>query len=275
METATARSAPTSCATAFDSVLTMGLIGGTAYVTAALAHETIGHSAGCLASGGRVLLFTSVHIESSQTGRLIDLAGPVAGLVAGGIFWWLLRRFHQARPATRMFLWMAMSCNLLWATGYLSYSGVIGTGDWLALTRGRAPGWFWGTALVAAGALAYVATIFLVAGELRRFTAGRDPAVVRRRSRRMVLAAYLGAGVTACAAGALDPAGAAWAILENSAPASLLAGVGLLFVPWLRGRLGETPGAGSAPVLRSWGWLLAGTLVIGSFIAVLGPGVRP
>jgi hypothetical protein len=275
MEPAPARSAPPDSAPAPDDRLTMALIGGAAYVSAAVAHETIGHGAACLASGGRVLLFSSVHIESSVSNSFIDLAGPTMGLVAGGIFWGLLRGLRRTASATQLFLWLAMSCNLLWATGYLPYSGVVGAGDWLALIQGRTPGWFWISALVGGGALAYVAAVWLVAAEMRRFTAGTDPIVVRRRCWRMVLTAYLAGGLTACAAGALDPNGAVWAILNNSAPASFLAGVGLLVVPWLRSRFRETMGASSAPVVRSRGWLLAGTGVIGVFVAVLGPGIRP
>ena len=275
MEPAPARTAPPHSAPVSDDLLTVVLIGGAAYVSAAVAHETIGHGVACLASGGRILLFSSVHIESSLSNSFIDLAGPTMGLVAGGLCWSLLRAFRRSTTGTQLFLWLAMSGNLLWATGYLPYSGVVGAGDWLALIRGHTPGWFWVSALVAGGALAYVAAVWLAAAELRRFTAGTDPIVVRRRCWRMVLTAYLAGGLTACAAGALDPNGAAWAILNNSAPASFLAGVGLLVVPWLRSRLGETPGASGTPVVRTRGCLLASAAVIGVFVAVLGPGIRP
>jgi len=258
-----------------DDGLTVALVGGAAYVTAAVAHETIGHGAACLVSGGHVLCFSSVHIVTMTSSGFIDLAGPCSGLLAGGLFWLLLRGMRRASTAVRLFLWLAMTCNLLWATGYIPYSCVLGEGDWLALIRGCEPQWIWRAALGLAGAAAYVGVIFLAAAELRAFTAGTDAATVRRRSRRLVLIAYLAGGATACAAGALDPAGAAWAITNNSAPASFLAGIGLLFVPWLRGRMESVPEAGRAMVIRTWGIALLCAALVGVFIAVLGRGIRP
>ena len=258
-----------------DDGLTVALVGGAAYVTAAVAHETIGHGAACLVSGGHVLCFSSVHIVTMTRSGFIDLAGPCNGLLAGGLFWLLLRRMRRASTAVKLFLWLAMASNLLWATGYIPYSCWLDDGDWLALIRGCEPQWAWRAAFGLAGAAAYVGVVLLAAAELRAFTAGGDDATLRRRSRRLVLIAYLAAGVTACAAGALDPGGAVWAITNNSAPASFLAGIGLLFVPWLRGRMASVPEAGRTMVSRTWGLALWCGALVGVFIAVLGRGIRP
>jgi len=72
------RSAP-----AIDDLVTLILIGGASYVAAAVAHETIGHGLATVASGGRVLLFSSVHILTDRSTRLIDIAGPTNNLIAG------------------------------------------------------------------------------------------------------------------------------------------------------------------------------------------------
>jgi len=257
------RSAP-----AIDDLVTLILIGGASYVAAAVAHETIGHGLATVASGGRVLLFSSVHILTDRSTRLIDIAGPTNNLIAGAVFWALLRFNRGATTTTRLFLWLAMARNLFWGTGYMLYSGVLGQGDWLSLIRGLKPDWFWLLALEFTGAVTYGLSVILAAREARGF------AIDDRRFWRIIRVTYFAGGAVACAAAALDPAGAGWAIAENAAPASLLAGIGFWAVPWLRSRLGEGTIAGADTVRPSTAWIMGAVLLIVFFIAVLGPGIK-
>jgi hypothetical protein len=252
-----------------DDLITLVLVGGASYVAAAVAHETIGHGLATFATGGKVLLFSSVHILTDRSTRLIDIAGPTNNLIAGALFLALLRLFRRAPLATRLFLWLAMARNLLWGTGYMLYSGVLGQGDWLSLIRGLKPEWAWLLALEFTGAATYGLSVLLAVREARSF------AVDRVRLRDIIIVTYLAGGVVACAAAALDPAGPVWAITENAAPASFLAGIGLLAVPWLRPRLGGEPKVDPGDTVQaSIGWIAGGVLMIVFFVAVLGPGIR-
>lgn len=257
-----------------DDALTLFLIGGVAYVTAAIAHETIGHGIATYLMGGKVSLFTSVHLLGTVTGRFIDIAGPLNNLIVGCIFYALLRRLRFAATPTRMFLWMAMSCNLLWGSGYMIYSAVLNWGDWMALIRGLNPQWFWRTILAAIGCVGYVSAFFAAAKELNTFVCASFSSLALQRLFRMVAISYLGAGITACAAGCLDPNGAVWAIAENSAPASFLADSGLLLSPLIGFKLQRLASIAADPIQRTRLQLVACTLAISVFIAILGRGIR-
>ena len=253
-----------------DDFVTLILIGGASYVAAAVAHETIGHGLATVLTGGKVLLFSSVHILTGRSTRFIDIAGPTNNLIAGALFWVLLRRLRQASAASRLFLWLAMARNLFWGTGYMLYSGVLGAGDWLSLIKGLQPGWLWVLLLELTGAVTYGLAALLAAREARCF------AMSTPRLWRVIAVTYLAGGAVACAAAAHDPNGAAWAILDNAAPASLLAGVGFFAVPWLRLRLaGDVRAADTDEVKASVGWILVGVAAIIGFVSILGPGLVP
>jgi hypothetical protein len=147
-------------------------------------------------------------------------------------------------------------------------------GDWLALVRGLASPRIGNIALMLVGAAGYGLSVLLSARALPSFVLIDGVRGGRRRLWRLLIIAYLADGITACGAGLFDPQGAGWAIANNSAPASWLAGAGFLALPWLQtGRaIQSTPSA--ARVERSWRWLLVGALGTGFFVFVLGAGIH-
>jgi hypothetical protein len=158
-----------------------------------------------------------------------------------------------------------MAFNLFWFAAQLVFSVVTNTDDWawamhhLGVTGPTRYG------LIVIGALAYLVTIRLSVGQMAPF-AHRS-----KRARRMVLIALLAAGVTACAAAALDH-NAVRAILLHALPQSVLLPVGLLFVPERAARLSAAENQAAA-VVFSIPWVVAAGIVGVLSIIFLGPGI--
>src|SRR5580658_2205809 len=94
-----------------DNLATVGAIGLLAYVSADVAHHALGHGAACLALGGRIRSLSSVFVNCSVTGAVIDLAGPFANLVTGLAAALCIRVVHRTSTPTRLFFILVAAFN--------------------------------------------------------------------------------------------------------------------------------------------------------------------
>jgi len=166
-----------------DDLPTIVAVGLLAYAAADIAHHVLGHRGACLTLGGHVRSLSSVYVDCSLRGAVIDLAGPFANLVAG-----LLAAVlgFRARGCARLFFALATEFNLFWFAGQLIYDAVTVKDDFglPLMMLGSAP--LARYALAAVGLGLYRIAMRAVARLLAPFGAAR--------TRRMALVARLTAG---------------------------------------------------------------------------------
>jgi MFS family permease len=204
-------------------------LGGLAFLAACLIHEGIGHGGTCRLLGGQIAALNSAVFRCAPGSAWVDVAGPLANLIAaliGGIL--LFRLDPRARLREALALFVAF--NACWGAGYLIYSGVTGQGDWAYALRAIA-GDPWSLVVLRvlcglAGALLYPRSLRLLRPRLPRGGS--------------LMAAYLGAGVASMASIALSSDRSAAAFLE-AFNESWLALIGIAIVA-LRHRAGTATG---------------------------------
>ncbi len=256
-------------------ILTVVSIAVVAYILGNVLHEGAGHGGACLLTGGTPLVVSSVHMECSAEGRLVDAGGTIMNLIAGAVFFALGRITNErSSPRLKYFFWISMTVNLFTATGYFLFSGIGGFGDWAEFIKGLGPQWLWRIGLTLLGAVTYGLSVRLSLLELRPLI-GSDKDSRIARARELSKLPYFAGGILACVAGALNPVG--WILVALSAAASTFGGTsGLLWmIDWLSGNripLGSAPEP--SPILRSWPWVVTAAIMAVAFIVVLGPGLR-
>jgi hypothetical protein len=257
--------------------VTVAAIAALAFVLADVAHEVIGHGAAWAALGGRsgvmttTRLIVDTHRLTEAGGRWFSVGGPLGNLVFAGLAWLAQRRAQGLGARARTFLWLSLAFNLLWAVGYLIYSGVLGIGDWAELVRGAAPDWLWRTLLTVLGGMLFLGSERVLAREMHWFAAAGDRDE-GRRARRLVLISYFASAAVACAGALPDPRGASQVLL-SAAPVTFLGGLGLLRTPRFLARLPPRPAAAPGLIARSFAWIAAAVLAAAIFVAGLGPGL--
>lgn len=101
-------------------------VGILSYVVADIIHEVIGHGGTCLIIGNKIELLTSVYFKSSPGNILVDIGGPTANLIFGGLTFYILTRTSFAK----LFLFQVTAYNLFWFSGTILHSAISKTGDW-------------------------------------------------------------------------------------------------------------------------------------------------
>jgi hypothetical protein len=247
-----------------DNIATVGAIGLLAYVSADVAHHALGHGAACVALGGRIRSLSSVFVDCSVTGAVIDLAGPFANLVTGLAAVLCIRLVHRTSTATRLFFILVAAFNLLWFGLQLVFSAATRTDDWAWAMQKFHVGGPVRCAMIAVGGLLYVFTVQFIGTQMAPF------AQPRTRAKRIVGTAWLTAGAIACATAAFDRDAAA-AIVRHAAPQSILLSIGLLFTPARAARLASSDGA-AATVTCSVAWIVISIFIGAASMVFLGPG---
>ncbi len=256
--------------------LTLAALAVVAYALANLLHEVLGHGGACLLVGGHLTALSAVHagcdIASAAAAGTVTAAGTVMNLCAGGLAWLLLRRQGDRLTHARYFAWLFMTVNLLQAAGYWLFSGLMGVGDWAALTAPLRPLWLYRSLLALAGGVGYWSAIVLSLRHLNTMLG--DGANRLPRARTLALVPYFTGGALYVAAGVLNPVSPRLVII--SAAAASFGGTSAL--AWMTRQLATSrfpAGAGPALTLgRSWAWLAAACVTLVVFVAVLGPGLR-
>jgi hypothetical protein len=231
-------------------------------------HEGVGHATLALVTGAQSGVLSTVAWSSPFDSRLVAAGGTLVNLVAGGLFWWALRRAGNASAATRFFLLMAVAFNLFDGTGYFFFSGVTNFGDWAQVIASARPHLLWRTALVAVGVLAYYAAVLLVGvGFVRKFGISADNA----RMRKLTILPYVSAIVLVGVSGIFNPIGMRL-VWQSALPATAGAYSGLL---WFRYYIPKKmpPARNAELIRRNYAWITVGTILAVVFIVVLGRGI--
>lgn len=236
-------------------------------------HELLGHGGACLLVGGHFQAVSSVAMDcrrvSGLASRIVDAGGCVVNLLAAALLVPGMRLARRSRPWLRYFLWLLFTANVFEGGGYLMVLSFAPFGDWNAFVQGLSHPVVWRAGLTALGAVIYFAGFFHARRTLEPFL-GREPKARVRRAWRLAGIPYLVIGLTACAAGALNPLGAK--LLVISAAASSFGGNAWLpMIPQrVRGTRSDTPALalGRSPTL-----LVAGILGLAVLVLLLGPGL--
>jgi len=240
-------------------------------VAADFAHHVLGHGAACLIEGGRINRLSSIFVDCTRTGSLIDLAGPCANLVLGllaalSLFAVRVIRGADHLPSVRrLFLLLLAAFNLMWFAMQLVFSALTRTDDWawpMHEWQAEEPVRY---TMIAVGTLMYVLTVRFIGSSLSPFA--RPPS----RARIIVGTAWLTAGAIACATAAFDhhPATA----LQVAAPQSLLLSIGILFAPRHAARAALSRESAAAPLGLSLWWIAAAAVLAVLSVMYLGPGL--
>lgn len=249
-----------------------------AYILADVLHEGVGHGGACLLAGGKPQMLSSVHFESDTTSlsvaarKFIAAGGTLLNLLAGALFWGLLRGWQRAGSSMKYFLWLAMSVNLFTGAGYFLFSGVGNIGDWAVVIGGWQPHYLWRVGMTAGGLLLYLAMVRVALGEMGRLIGGGAPEQFRR-AKKLALVPYFAGGITSVLAGLFNPVG--MILVAISAGASTFGGTSAF--AWMMevfpsGRFHKSPGP-PLEIPRSLGWIFVGVLVFIPFVLWLGPGI--
>lgn len=253
--------------------LTIAALSIVAYSLVSIVHEALGHGLACLLVGVEPKELTSISFNvdwenvSAANVRIIGAAGTVANLVAGFVFFSLLRSAKSISPHLRYFCWLSMTLNFLHGSGYLLMVWFFG--DWKYVVMGLEPliAWKFGLTIIGA-ALYFCLGMVLAARYLEPFLGQYATRVVR--ARRLTWLPYLvGSSITSAAA-LFNPGGAGMSAI---AAAEWFGGTSLLlFLPFVV----EKPKQNIEPLLsvrRSWLWISVGSVCLVIFIFILGRGI--
>jgi len=233
------------------------LLGMLAFICACVSHEAIGHGGACLATGGRVVLLTSVFFHCEPASAFVDAAGTVLNLAVAGLAWLALARCTLS-STMRLFAIFVFAFNALWGTGYFIYSAVLDTGDLAFVWRDNpeVPAWLWRASLGAVG-------IFLYSRAMRSMAPRLPP-------RLPVLIVYVSAGVLAVASVTLARTDF-FAAAREALAESVLASAGLAYLALTDGKPRALSTTAVSPIA---GWFaMACVPIIAVFLLSLGRGV--
>lgn len=254
-----------------DDAATIAAIAVIAYFLTTFVHHGLGHGGACLVFGGKLTMMTSVYAACTKFGVAIDVAGPLANLIAAVILLVALITLRMATAHTHLLFVVGMAFNTFWWTGYFMFSGILGGGDWVSLVAGFENVRAWRAGLVVLGFVLYCLAMWEVAMVLRRFT-DEDAPKPLARTWRIAWISYLAAAIAACAVALTDPAGFD-ALLYRVAPLTLIGFLGMLAAPKLIHHSGHQMHTES-PVTFSWHWIAFAVVVVIVFAVYIGPGIH-
>jgi hypothetical protein len=244
-----------------DDRLTVIAISAVAYIFQDVCHEC-GHSvAGWLAGAHRITIST-VAFQIDIDSLWAVAAGVLVNLISAALLLLLLLKPQRYKAATRYFLVLAMSMNLLNGTAYLLISGMFDYGDMGQVIEGLQPHWLWRLGLVLVGGVSFYGSIMAVGVKLKPFDDQK------RRLFRLVWISYVTARVVAGLAALFTHRGLSLVLIS----AILGSDVGLILLPRIMRdwRLSNEP---AKQIERSRTWIVIGTICSLTFIFLLAPGV--
>lgn len=258
-------------------ILTIIAIAIVTYLASTFAHEALGHGLAALISGLHVTRLTSVDLEVNFTNvslgkvRFVAAAGCIANVILAIIAIMLFRYTRRGSPATRFFLWLLATNNLLIPGGYLMVLTFLGIGDWSDFVQGLPSVLVWKIGLTLLGVLISFAGLWWGGRNIDIFL-GPEKRLRSRRSLTLTLTAYLAGGTANTLAGALNPT-SPMLILISAAASSFGGTIWLLWInSFARNPRPTTP---EVPLIvsRSWLWIGLGVVALLIYFLVLGPGL--
>jgi hypothetical protein len=231
----------------------LGMIG---FVCACLSHEAIGHCGACLATGGRILLLTSVYARCAPGAPFVDAGGILMNLAVAAACWLALARLELS-STMKLFTVFVFAFNAMWGAGYFIYSAVLDVGDLGFVWRDlhASPAWLWRLAMGGIGVYLY--------GVALRVLAPRLPPKLP------VLVAYFSAGALAAISVTLAHTNLLPALREALSE-SLLASIGLPYLVLFPGRFRAADSAVPAQV-SGWFTMVAIPVIV-VFLLSMGRG---
>jgi hypothetical protein len=258
-------------------VATVLAISAVVYVTASICHEGLGHGLAALLVGGKPLAVSTSWFSWDHAGvgpwavRAVAAAGTVANALMGALLLGPLYAFSARSGNWYYFCWLGAGVNLFMAGGYLMTSPLFGFGDWQEFVRDLWPELVWRIGLITLGGVISGGALLLLV-ERAAPLLGSDSAERMRRARLLCWLPYLAAGGVLMTASALvNSEGPIYVI--SSALASL---GGTAFLPWLTTWIRDPQSTAAnepLPILRSWGWVTAGSVAALLSLTILGYGV--
>lgn len=258
-------------------IVTVTAIAVVTYLVSTIAHEALGHGLAAILVGLHVQRVTSVDLEVSFVGipawkvRVVSAAGCVANLVLACVAIGILRATAIKAPATRFFLWLLATNNLLIPGGYLMVLTFLGIGDWNDFVQGLPNVFLWQLGLTILGVLISFIGLFWGIRNIDPFL-GRDTRLRGRRGLALTLTAYLAGSAANTLAGVLNPTSPTL-ILISAAASSFGGTIWLLWINAFTRRVRtNTPEIALVPQ-RSLFWIVLGILALLFYMLVLGPGL--
>ena len=244
-----------------DDMPTVIAVGAAVAIAASLAHEALGHGAGCVADGGTVTLLTFLVFRCAGAGALADGGGPVGAFLVAALCLILVRRLRPAPSVAGLFGYALGVQAMLWVCAQMVREGIDGGDDWghVAADLAWAPSWH--VVVIALGVVGYAATI--------RIAARLGVPLARGRPARL-LVPYISACLFATVFGSLwhgDPAASALDGLLSFGMAPL----GYLLAIRAVARATDAPPL--PPIERSYAWLVSVAAVTATFALTIARGV--
>jgi hypothetical protein len=247
-----------------DNIVSVVAVGILAYASADIAHHVLGHGGACLALGGQIVSVSSIFVDCTVKGTLVDLAGPLGNVVVGVPA--LLGAMHasgrSSSPTLKLLLSLVAGFNLLWFAMQMAFSVATLSDDFAWPLHEFQVGLPVRLALIMLGALGYFVVMRLVAVALVTFA--RPGA----RLRRLMRVCWLAAGLFACITAILDPHPIS-AVLRHAAPQSFVLAIGLLIIPALKPQSLTPP---ASRIRLSIPLVAAAIATAVASVVLLGPG---
>ena len=258
---------------------TLTAIAAFSMMLATMLHEHGGHALACFSLGGHLKELGAFYVDCQDDsvtrfgGRVVSFAGPFASLLWGLIAMFFFGRLSTKNSPSKFFLWHFGTVNLMCASGYLLFSGVLGIGDLgtrQCVFYQAQPAWLIRVVLVAVGAAAYFGVMQLSMHRMDTFIGGEKQERIDR-AQSLSLIAWLAGGLVAILIGFLNPHGIIIVLIS-----SVASGVGgTSGLAWMMQMLDPRKVTGAEPFVleRSWTSIAGSAVFLAFYAAVLGPTI--
>ena len=259
---------------------TLIAISAFAFMLAVALHEIGGHALTCVALGGHLNEVGAFYVDcataslSIMGNRIVAFAGPLVSLLMGLLGMYIFARVNKTNSQLKYFLWHFATVNLMIATGYLLFSGIIGIGDFGMDQSGvfyqAQPEWVYRGGLTVLGAASYFGVILFSLRKMDTFIGGQGVERVHR-AQILSLTSYLTGGIVAVLIGLLNPHGII-IVLVSSLASSMGGTSGLAWMMQLLNRKKDT---GMPPFVleRNWAWISVSLIFLVVYTTILGPTI--
>ena len=253
--------------------LTLVAIGAIAISFTVAFHEGI-HALTCLAVGGDLLEYSALYEECDSPtaiqAKIVAGSAPTLNLLAGTMFWLILRGWKRPPSKTWFLLWLLMMMNWFYGAGYFIFSGLSNIGDWAVVIEGWEPSGLIRVFMVIAGILLYF--LFIRQGlNLFGQMLGGNADEQLGRANKFFIVPYVTAFAVVLVAGFFCPYG--WPSLPTTA--GLFAAGGALspfvfMIRWFRTEHFNKPEKAPLEIYRRWSWIGSALIVVFCYVYILG-----
>lgn len=253
-----------------DDLLTVFSIAALAFVITDTLQQALGHALPALLTISPFGMLTAAGWSSAYDNTLIDVGGCLVNFIVALLAVASLIAWKRGAPRARLLLLLVCAFNLLAGSGYLLFAALTGFGDWYSLLDGHTTWNMLRILLLVAGALLWIASVFIVGSLLgRQFGFPRS---ARRRIVHLTLCSWLATILVAVLASAVNRIGVRFILLSDF-PATTLAQIGLLFVPLCVHGHPARDAAAAEPIARNWSWIAISAALTIAFVLILGRGI--